>query len=91
MQPRFHITRQVGFGESSSRSPVLLTELPTLNAGAAQKLTVLLLGHTLAALLNDRTHEESFTDSEQFLAYARGRHEWPPLYRPRRAKTKSET
>lgn len=34
----------------------LLTELPTLNASPAQHLAVLLLGHALAALLDDRTH-----------------------------------
>lgn len=34
----------------------LLAELPTLNAGTTQQLTVLLLGHALTALLNDRTH-----------------------------------
>ena len=31
----------------------LLAELTTLNAGAAEKLAVLLLGHALAALLDD--------------------------------------
>ena len=34
----------------------LLAQLTTLNAGAAQHLAVLLLGHALAALLDDRTH-----------------------------------
>ena len=34
----------------------LLAELTTLHAGAAEHLAVLLLGHALAALLNDGTH-----------------------------------
>ncbi|AIG06627.1 Hypothetical protein CpCap5W_0285 [Corynebacterium pseudotuberculosis] len=34
----------------------LFTELSTLNASTAQQLAVLLLGHALAALLDDRTH-----------------------------------
>ena len=38
------------------RFEALLAELATLNAGAAQHLAVLLLGHALAALLDDRTH-----------------------------------
>ena len=37
-------------------SQALLAQLATLNAGAAQHLAVLLLGHALAALLNDGTH-----------------------------------
>lgn len=76
VQSRFHPHPTGRLWRELLTEPGLLTELPTLNAGAAQKLAVLLLGHTLAALLNDRTHEESFIDSEQFLAYARGRHEW---------------
>ncbi len=39
----------------------LLAQLTTLNAGTAQHLAVLLLGHTLAALLNNRTHCGSLT------------------------------
>ena len=34
----------------------LLAQLTALNAGATQHLAVLLLGHALAALLDDRTH-----------------------------------
>lgn len=34
----------------------LLAELTTLNAGAAQHLAVLLLGHALATLLDNGTH-----------------------------------
>ena len=34
----------------------LLAQLTALHAGAAQHLAVLLLGHALAALLDDRTH-----------------------------------
>ena len=34
----------------------LLAQLPSLNAGTAEHLAVLLLGHTLAALLDHRTH-----------------------------------
>ena len=34
----------------------LLAQLTALHAGAAQHLAVLLLGHALAALLNDGTH-----------------------------------
>src|ERR1044071_5597745 len=36
----------------------LLLQLPTLNARLAQQLAVLLLGHALAALLDDRAHVE---------------------------------
>ena len=39
----------------------LLAQLATLNAGATQHLAVLLLGHALAALLDDRTHSNCLT------------------------------
>src|SRR4051812_16028573 len=41
---------------ASRRSHRLLAETATLDAGLAQQLAVLLLGHTLAALLDDRAH-----------------------------------
>ena len=42
--------------EGKKRGLGLLAQLTTLHAGAAQHLAVLLLGHALAALLNDGTH-----------------------------------
>jgi hypothetical protein len=38
------------------RAPALLAETATLDAGLAQQLAVLLLGHSLAALLDHRAH-----------------------------------
>jgi hypothetical protein len=57
----------VSCAEADSLSPPVLTpaatvaanslaQLATLDAGPPQKLAVLLLGHTLAALLDDRAH-----------------------------------
>lgn len=37
-----------------------LAQLATLDAGSPEKLAVLLLGHALTALLDDRAHAESF-------------------------------
>ena len=39
----------------------LLAQLPSLHAGTAEHLAVLLLGHTLAALLDHRTHGGNLT------------------------------
>src|SRR6478752_9091205 len=41
----------------------LLAELATLDARLLEQLAVLLLGHTLAPLLDDRTHRETFQRS----------------------------
>src|SRR3954471_2584668 len=42
------------------RTAGLLAELATLDARLLQQLAVLLLGHALAPLLDDRTHRETF-------------------------------
>src|SRR6478752_10685605 len=42
------------------RTEALLAELATLDARLLQQLAVLLLGHALAPLLDDRTHRETF-------------------------------
>ena len=39
-------------GRKARRKKNLLAELPTLNSRTTEELTVLLLGHALAALLN---------------------------------------
>lgn len=41
---------------ATAGNPRLLSELPSLNASPAKHLAVLLLGHTLTALLDHRTH-----------------------------------
>src|SRR3954471_19559331 len=41
---------------------VLLAELAALDARLLQQLAVLLLGHALAPLLDDRTHRKPFTE-----------------------------
>ena len=46
--------------DAAHRTRGLLPELATLDARLLQQLAVLLLGHALAPLLDDRTHGETF-------------------------------